>query len=172
MFMYYIFLFLFITINSANADAISVEFHLPQTQAEKTLDIILQSNDGFDNLIKLKDIKQVNKKLYEFVLKNGKKQLFDKVKEFLFTKELIDAIEQAYIEGEKDCLPGDQCLPGYNVFSCSQDSRMDSYIVVLKDEGDKIYLAGSQINSYKLIKIDNEWKLDGIKCSNDLYHFS
>ena len=32
-------------------------------------------------VIKLKDIKQVNKKLYEFALKNGKKQLFDKVKE-------------------------------------------------------------------------------------------
>jgi hypothetical protein len=41
---YYILLFLFITINSANADERSAEFHLPQIEAEKSLNKIFQNN--------------------------------------------------------------------------------------------------------------------------------
>jgi len=159
--------------NFVNADKNNnsiIKLSVQQRQVSKMLDVILKSDNGDYNLIELKDMQEVNQNLYEFGLKNGKKKFFDKVKELLFTKKLINAIEQAYIEGQKDCIPGDQCQPDYSIVSCSQDYPRYSYFI-LKDEGDAIYITWVKNNAYKFIKVQKEWKLDGIKCGNDFFNY-
>ena len=165
--MYYILLFLFITINSANADAISVEFHLPQTEAEKSLNKIFQNNTDLIQCLTHYYDKKIQQNIEHCRL--------------FFTDELMKIVATY----EKSIINGNNGNgTAYNILSCTMSfnnnhflfntiktTKNQAYIKYIKNNAEFMF-GYKQITTYKVIKQKNKWKLEGIFCSCSYGNFN
>lgn len=143
-------------------------FHAAQSAPEKALDNIIRNSDADSNM-------------FDYVLKrpwyNEKK---DTGYSQLFTKNLLTAWARAEATlVQKNCggkySKGEVCGIDYNPITCAQDISEDGYFYKTeKADGRQAVVSyewsqkdsPTEIATYRLVKDDIGWKLDGVNCKS------
>lgn len=154
----------------ATADAPSIDWHAPATPEEHALDAILKSadrdDDQLDNLLGGRG--------------PGKfRQTFDY--RAVLTQRLISAIRRTETKlVKRNCggnyYDGEICGLDFLPIECTQDTN-DTYLYRTDMQNKSVaridyawpsnkWSNTSLVASYKLVKIADQWKIDGIKCCN------
>jgi TPR repeat protein len=140
-------------------------FHTARSPAEKSLDEIIS-----------RTIKDNN--IFEYVLG---RPWYDAKKDSgysrLFTKKLVGAITKQESDLVKETCGGkygdDICGIDYNPITCAQDYSDSGYLYrTVEDDGYKaiilspgvVYASNEAKTTYRLIKVGDDWKLDGVVC--------
>ena len=141
-------------------------FHVAQSDAEKALDEVLRGNNQ-------------NRNMHYYLLGTP---WYDAKKDTgysrMFTKNFLQALAKAEsdlikLEPGGKCVEGDLCGFDYDPIDCSQEGSDDGYLYrTIEDDGHKAiilclwvgYDPDKAETFYKLIKVDDHWKLDGIDC--------
>lgn len=154
----------------ASADALPIDWHAPATPEERALDAILKSADRDDNQL-------------DNLLGGRGPGDFHRTFDYraVLTQRLISAIRRAEAKlVKRNCggkyFDGEICGLDFLPIECTQDTN-DKYLyrteIQNKSEAKIDYAwpankwsTTSLVASYKLVKVADKWKIDGIKCGN------
>lgn len=150
---------------AAETPAGKPQFHPPQTAAEKALEHILMLDDK-------------DRDFPSFVFKSLERDKSrDKNYSGLFTKELEDAWEKAYLSLPLEDDEGGRDV-GYDWIVCGQETSKKYFYATVRSSEYEAYVAVAapeDINfspsldpaPFRMIKEGGKWKLDGVWCAED-----